>query len=94
MCSLLLGIRGQETQKLDLICDYVDVAINFTEEVAKKASWPANEIARLELWPEEPPLVLRLGDMYSCCVTLCEKGYDSLHPVQEVQEEVSDGTPQ
>jgi len=52
-------------------CEHRRTADLFVEQLAQHVAWPKNDVARLELWPDETPLVLRMENVYSATVNSC-----------------------
>jgi len=73
MCILRIGIRQQpESLPLPIPCVATDVAVAWTEQVALEGrkAWPKTA-TRLGLWPDEPPVVIRMEDVFYVGVEVC-----------------------
>lgn len=72
MCNLSLGVYTVgELVDYKVECGYYKVAREFVEHLAARVSWPKTEVARLDLWENEAPLVLRMENVYSATVETC-----------------------
>lgn len=90
MCTLRLGVLNcAEPLDVPVACEYQRVAVDWVESLSKRATWPKTEIARLELWEDEPPLVLRMDNVYMASVEQCPdyRAYRRAHRETEAAQE-------
>lgn len=65
MCQLNLGTLSGSDLELVIDCGYMHVVVAWAESIARQSSWPTTHVARLEFWEKEPPLILRMDNVYS-----------------------------
>lgn len=78
MCSLRIGLRNAaQSWLLDLPCGSVPAASEWVDALGKRRWWPRWTVAKLDLWAPEPPLVLRLGEVFAVGVERCASAVKS-----------------
>lgn len=94
MCILQLSVyTSSDMLDVSVDCGYMKVASEWVETLAKRTSWPGSEIHRLDLWPDEPPFVVHLANVWGARVEPCARYLAIKQTLQQSPKDDSDVSP-